>query len=264
MKFANFSKLALFSLLAGVLALALAGCGASNNLALSQGNWSMTATPSGGGTFYIGGNLTQNGGSLAGTMYVVSSGCYSSSQTVTFTGTVKGTKVTLTSASVGGEVITIAATGTSGSALTGTYTIAGGTTCNGETGTLTANPVPSIGASWSGPILNDAFGDPNVTFSVALTQAHSASSDGTFALTGNITFTGSSCSVSGTLNSAFIAGPYLLINGSTLETDNSTGDFSYQQVLLNNSSTPTSMTGTYQVNSGLCANDLTSATFTKQ
>lgn len=262
MKFASFPKFALLSMLAGVFALVLTGCGASSNLALTQGNWSMTATPSGAATFYIGGNLTQSGTNLVGTMYVVNSLCYSSSQTVAFTGTVKGKNVTLTSASVGGEVITVTATGTAGS-LTGTYSIAGGTTCNGETGTIAGTPVPSISATWSGPITGS--GGSNVTLAIAFAQAATASADGTFALTGNVTFTNSSCSLTGTVNSSFIAGPYLVVNGTTNEVDGSTGNFTYTQVLLNNAASPTSMQGTYSVTFGLCAGDAdTTPTFTKQ
>lgn len=264
MKLASFPKFALLALLAGVFALALNGCGASNNLALTPGNWSMTAVPSSGaaGTFYIGGNLTQNGSTLAGTMLVVSS-CIDPSQTFAFTGTVNGKKVTLTSPSASGEVITVTATGTTGSALTGTYTVTGG--CDdGDSGNITAAAVPSISATWSGPISGS--GGSNVTLAIAFTQAATASSDGTYALTGNVTFTGSSCSVSGTVNSSFIAGPYLVVNGSTTETDGSAGDFSYTQVFLNNPTTPTSMKGTYSVgSSGLCAGDPdTTPTFTKQ
>jgi hypothetical protein len=263
MKFASFPKFALLSLLAGVFALILTGCGASSNLALTQGNWSMTATPSGGGTFYIGGNLTQSGTNLAGTMYVASSLCYSPSQTVAFTGTVKGNNVTLTSASVGGEVITVKASGTTGSALTGTYSIAGGTTCNGDSGSLTATPVPSISATWSGPITGS--GGSNVTLAIAFTQAATASADGTFALTGNLTFTNSSCSLNGTVDSSFIAGPYLVVNGTTKEVDGSPGTFTYTQVLLNNAASPTSMQGTYSVTFGLCYGDSdTTPAFAKQ
>jgi hypothetical protein len=262
MKFASFPKFALLLVLAGAFALVLSGCGASSNLNLTQGNWSMTATPSGGGTFYIGGNLTQSGSNLVGTMYVVNSLCYGSSQTVAFTGTVKGKNVTLTSASVGGEVISITATGTAGS-LTGTYSIAGGTSCNGETGTIAATPVPSISATWSGPIAGS--GGPNVALAIAFTQAATASVDGTFGLTGNVTFTNSSCSLNGTVDSSFIAGPYLVVNGTTNEADGSTGNFTYTQVLLNNAASPTSMQGTYSVTFGLCAGDPdTTPTFTKQ
>ena len=261
MKFASFPKFALLSLLAGVFALVLTGCGASNNLALTPGNWSMTATKSGGSVFYIGGNLTQSGTKLAGTMYVVSSLCYGSSQTVAFTGTVRGNKVTLTSASVGGEVLNVTASGTNGS-LTGTYSIAGGTTCNGDTGIIVANPVPSISATWSGPIVGDANADPNVTLAIAFTQAATASADGTFAVTGNITYTGSTCSQTGTIpaNSSYIVGPYLLVNNATTD-DGAT--FSYT-ALLNKPAAPTTMpNGAYQTSGGVC-NDQLSVTLTKQ
>jgi hypothetical protein len=264
MKFASFPKFALLSLLAAVFALVLTGCGASNNLALTQGNWSMTATKSGGSVFYIGGNLTQSGTNLAGTMYVVNSLCYSSSQTIAFTGTVKGNKVTLTSASVGGEVLSVTASGTAGS-LTGTYGIAGGTNCNGQTGTIAANPVPSINGTWSGTIV-DGNGDPQAKFSIALTQAATASADGTFALTGNITYTGSTCSVSGTVpaGSASIAGTYITMQGDTIEFDGTAGTFFYYPVSLNNPTSPTNMQGTYTQTSGVCTDPGNAATFTKQ
>lgn len=265
MKFVALSKFALLPLLAGVLALALAGCGASNNLNLTQGNWSMAATPTANvanSNFQIGGNLTQNGSTLAGTMSFISSLCFAPSQIVTFTGTIKGKNVTLTSASVGGEVITVTATATSGSALTGTYSIAGGTTCNGQTGSLTASPVPSINGTWSGPIIGDANGDPPVTLSIALTQAAAASADGTFGLTGTITYTGSTCWVSGTIpaNSSYIVGPFVVLNGSTL--DGAT--FSYT-ALLNNPASPTTMpNGNYGASGGSCPDDLLAVTLTKQ
>ncbi len=270
MTFARCSKFALLPRLAGAfvfaLALALAGCGASSNLALTQGNWSMTATQTGGGgtpnsTFYIGGNLTQNGGSLAGTMSIVNSLCYSSSQTVTFTGSVKGDNVTLTSASVGGEVITVTATGTSGSSLTGDYSIAGGNTCDGDTGSITANPVPSVSGTWGGPIYSQggvSQGGPNAALALTLTQATTASADGTYALTGSGVFSNSSCSNTATVSNAFIAGPYLVVNGTT----DDGGTYSYDQVLLNNSAAPSSMTGSYSVSGGNCDGDLDNSTFT--
>jgi hypothetical protein len=266
MKFASFPKFALLSLLAGVFALVLTGCGASNNLALPAGNWSMTATPSGAATFSIGGNLTQSGTNLVGTMYVINSLCYSPSQTVAFTGTVKGSKVTLTSASVGGEVLSITASGTAGS-LTGTYSIAGGTSCNGQTGTLVANPVPSVSGTWTGPIV-DGNGDLNAKLTIALTQAATASADGTFAVTGKLTYSGSTCSVSGTLQtSSFMAGTYIVVQGDTIEFDGSAGTFTYYPTFLNNPTSPTNMQGPYQqtFGPGFCTDSNPNATtFTKQ
>ena len=264
MKFASFPKFALLSLLAGVFALVLAGCGASNNLALTPGNWSMTATKSGGSVFLIGGNLTQSGTSLAGKMYVVNSAlCYSPSQTVAFTGTVKGNKVTLTSASVGGEVLSITASGTAGS-LTGTYGIAGGTSCKGQTGTIVANPVPSISGTWKGPIV-DALGE-TVTVSMVLTQAATASADGTFALTGNLTYTGSTCSVTGTLQTnSFMAGTYIVAQGDTIEFGGGPGTFTYSPSFLNNPTSPNNMQGPYTQTFGNCIDTNSNpATFAKQ
>ena len=186
MKFASLPKFPLLPVLAAFLILLLVGCGATNNLALTQGNWSMTATSSGAvGTLYIGGNLTQIGSILAGSMLVIGS-CIDPSHTFAFSGTVNGNKVTLNTASASGEVITVTATGTIGSALTGTYTVTGG--CDdGDSGTITAAAVPSINATWSGPISGS--GGSNVTLAIAFSQATTASADGTFPLTGTVTFT---------------------------------------------------------------------------
>jgi hypothetical protein len=257
MKFSSFPRFSVLSLLAGVFALALAGCGGTSNLALTQGNWSVTAISSGSvGTFYIGGNLTQNKSTLSGMMLVVGS-CIDPSQSVAFTGTVDGKNVTLASASSSGQVITITASGTTNSALTGTYTVTGG--CDGgDSGSVTASAVPSISATWSGPIASQ--GGSNVTLAIAFTQAVTPSSDGTFALTGNATFTNSSCSSTGTVNTAFIAGPYLFARGLT----DDGGNFSYSNVLLNNPASPTSMKGDYEVSGGNCDGDLDTPTFTKQ
>lgn len=269
MRFASFPQFALSSLLAGVLALSLAGCGSSssNNLTLTQGNWSVTATSSGAaGTSYIGGSLTQTGSSLAGTMYATGS-CIDPSLAINFTGTVKGNNVTLTSTG-NTEVITVTATGTPGasgttvSSLTGSYTVTGG--CAGsDAGTVAATVVPSITGTWSGTIVDG--NDENVTVSMVLTEATTASTNGTFALTGNLTYTGSTCSITGTLptGSAWIAGISIVMQGDTVESDDSAGTFTFYPV-LNNAASPTSMQGTYQQTYGVCTDDGYLATFTKQ
>src|SRR5277367_1524718 len=144
MNCASFPEFAFLCLLAGVLALALAGCGSSNTT-LTPGNWSMTATPTSGGSgaFFIGGNLKQTGNNVAGTLYVVNSNCYSPSTTITFTGTVKGDNLTLTSTGISGQVISVTSAAMGSSSFSGTYTVTGG--CDGgDTGNLSANTVPSI------------------------------------------------------------------------------------------------------------------------
>lgn len=247
-------------MLAATLALALTGCGFfgnsdNKNSALTKGNWSIAATSTNSAnSFLIGGNLTQSGTSVSGKMYITGAdpGCnIDPAQAVNMTGTTNGSNIALTSGSIGGQVITIAASG-SGSAFSGTYVIAGGN-CDGDQGSVAGNAVPSISGTWSGPIVGG--GGSNVTLSLTLTQATTVSADGTFALTGNVTFTNSSCSTVGTVTTANIAGSSLLINGSTTETDGSKGGFSYTNVLLNSGAAPTKMQGTYDVVDGLCLGD---------
>ena len=255
MKFASFPKFSLLSLLAGVLALALAGCGGTSNLALTQGNWLVTAVSGGSaGTFVIGGNLTQSKSTLSGTMYVTGSLCFDSSQSVTMTGTVKGNKVTLISAAVKGQVITISATGAI-SSLTGTYTIAGGCAA-GDHGAVTADAVASLSGTWNGALLVNT---APVAVSFALTQAATASPDGTFALTGTVTYTGSTCSSTASIiNPSTVAGSELAINA-----DLGTGSFNYT-ASLDNPTTPKTISGIYSV-SDSCASDADqTVTLTKQ
>jgi hypothetical protein len=253
-------------LLPGSLTLALSGCvnGASPaNTQLTQGNWSLVAQSSNQntGTFNIGGNLTQTGQTLSGAMHVAGSPCFDVSQPVFLTGGMSGEQATLTSADVNGQMITISGTRTAPSALSGTYAITGG--CGaGDSGTVAAYAVPSITGSWRGSVAGS--GGPNVTLSMALNQATAASADGTFALTGTLAFTGSSCSVSGTVTSASIAGSYIVLNGTTVETDNSVGTFSFSNVLLGRDQSPQNMVGTYQVYFGLCDGDLQTLTLDRQ
>jgi hypothetical protein len=254
-----------WSLLLGTLALALTGCGAvakRNDATLTQGNWSVTATSSNPaiGTFHVGGNFTQNGSTLSGTMYVFGSHCFDVSHPISLSGTINGKEVTLASPKINGQVVSVAATATTDSALNGTYTITGG--CgSGDSGTIAANAVPSISATWGGYVTGS--GGSSVALSIQLAQNAQASADGTFALTGNLVYTGSSCTASGTITSAFVAGSYILLNANTVETDGSVGNVSYNNVLLDNSQNPQNMSGTYRVGFGLCANDIQALTLSK-
>jgi hypothetical protein len=269
MKLAGFPKFALLSL-AGVFTLALAGCGGSN-LALTQGNWAITATSTApvnasATAFVVGGNLTQSGSSLTGTMYVTQSLCFDPSTTIPFTGTVHEKKVTLTSTNVAEQgVINVTASGTKDS-LTGTYTVTGGQ-CDGDQGTVAANPVPSISGTWNGSLSIATLGTKGLgvaqpTISIALTQAATASTDGTFALTGTITYANSPCSVSGTITNATVAGNFVTINATTVETDDTEGVFSYTDGVLDSTTSPKNVTGTYEVD-GACSQFQT-LTLTKQ
>jgi len=256
----SFPKFALLLMVAGVFALMLAGCGGSNTLGLTQGNWAFSATSTAaaqiaGPTFVVGGNLTQSGGNLTGAMYVTQSGCIVP-QFVNFTGTVKGKNVSLTSETFGGQVITVAASGTKDS-LTGTYTVTG--EC-ADSGTVSANPVPSISGTWNGTISNVAaskgFGVAQATVSVSLTQAATPSEDGTFALTGTLTYTNSVCAVTGTISNGFVAGNFVSMTGPT---DDGAGSFTFDHVVLDSVTAPQNMTGDYDD-----CNPIQSVTLTKQ
>jgi hypothetical protein len=270
MKVASFPKFAFFLSVAAIFVLALAGCGGSNNLGLTQGNWAFSATstkaaPAISNTaFVLGGNLTQSGTNLTGTMYVTQSGCIAP-QFVNFTGTVKDKNISLTSQTFGGQVITVAASGTKDS-LTGTYTVTG--ECS-DSGTVSANAVPSISGTWNGTISNvtasHGLGAAQATLSVALTQAATPSEDGTFAMSGTLTYTNSVCSVSGTIANGSLAGNYIVfINGATLDTDDGAGEFSYDGITLDSVTAPKNMAGDYSVTGGLCQGQFQSLTLTKQ
>lgn len=267
MRSASISKFVVSAILAATVALALTGCGFfgndSHNLKLTNGNWSIAATSSvpANGTFYIGGNLAQSGSSLSGKLYIVGSLCFDVSQAVVFSGTVSGNKVTLTSASVQGQVLTITATGDSNS-LSGTYTKSGGGNClTADQGTAIGNTVQLVTGTWNGPIVGS--GGSSVTLSIALTQASTASPDGTFALTGNLTYSNSSCDATGTISSGSLAGPYLV--GFTATTNS--GDLiTYAGGMLDSTTAPKTITnGTYDVGGGgPCDGDSDTPTFTKQ
>ncbi len=269
MKFARIPKFALLSL-AGVFALALAGCGGGSNLALTQGNWSVTATSTASAraaapTFLIGGNLTQNGSAITGAMYVIDSLCFPASQQLAITGTVKDKNITLTTATFNDQVITVTATGSDPSTLSGTYKVTGSGCDGGDQGTVTATAMPSISGTWNGLVPSNGNGITQATISVALTQAAAASADGTFSLTGTVTYTNSTCSVSGTISSGSVAGQYISsLHVDTVQSDESTGEFFYSNVVLDSSTAPKNMTGDYDSISDLCGENSQTLTLTKQ
>jgi hypothetical protein len=250
MKFSAFLKFIAMATVATFLTLSLVGCGSStHNTAFTQGNWAFTATSTdtaskiSDSSFVLGGNLTQSGNALSGTLTVNNSGCIEP-QTLSFTGTVKGTDITLTSAAFDGNVISVTASGTKDS-LSGNYAITGG--CSDQ-GTITAGSVASISGTWNGtlsPITLRGNGIPGVGVSLALTQAAAASEDGSFALTGTLTYTNSGCVEPVTITSSSITGDTVSVNAQS--------GFSYTNVALNSITNPTSVSGDYDGTSDECS-----------
>ncbi|HWZ82444.1 MAG TPA: hypothetical protein VNW47_07465 [Terriglobales bacterium] len=256
MKFSGSLKFAALASVAGVLTLALFGCGAAvSNTSFTQGNWAFTASSTAAAiaasspTFVLGGNLTQSGAVLSGTLTVNNSLCISP-QTLSFTGTVKGSDITLTSQAFDGNVISVTASGTKDS-LSGNYTITGGCA---DQGTITANAVPSLSGAWSGTVLVNT-SPANMT--VTLTQASAASEDGSFALTGSVSYTGSDCEATANLTSSSVKGGSLIINFDS--------GVNYVPS-LNSLTAPTSMAGDYDSTSDQCASNdgIQSVTLAKQ
>lgn len=256
MKFSGLLKFAALAAVAGVLTLTLFGCGSAvSNTSFTPGNWAFIASstapafPASSLSFVLGGNLTQSGTTLSGTLSVNNSLCISP-QTLSFTGTVKGKDITLTSQAFDGNVISVTASGTKDS-LSGNYTITGGCA---DQGTLTANAVPSISGTWSGTVLVNT---SPATMTVSLTQATSASEDGSFALTGSVSYTGSDCEATANLTSSSVKGGGLTINFDS--------GVNYVPT-LNSLTAPTSMGGDYDSTSTECASGdgIQPVTLTKQ
>jgi hypothetical protein len=270
MKFATFSRLTGLAALACISA--LTGCGFLNNSTTSSsstptaGNWSFVATSTVNNTqvSLIGGNLTVSGNAVSSTMHADLQ-CFDPTVAFSFGGTLQNKQITFTSAAnANNQVVTVIATLTSATTMTGTYSVTSGGGCAADQGTIAAALVPSITGTWSGPIVGK--GGPSVTLAMALTQGSTAASDGTFPLTGTLTFTNSSCSKSGTVStSSYLAGSLVIIDATTLEADGVTqGTIAYTGARLNNAAAPTTMNGTYTVSAGYCAGDVDTPTFTKQ
>ncbi len=171
-------------------------------------NWQFTTTSAVSGIppMTIAGSIGQSGDSVSGTVHVEGSACFDRLTTVGLTGTLTGGNITLTSTSVVGQVITL--TGSfSGGALTGTYAINGGC-ADGDHGNLTGSEIPYIANILNGTFTTSGGG----TFSVTGDEAQNASADpeGSFAISGKVTFN-TSCFSSGTITpGAFPSGSFIM------------------------------------------------------
>jgi hypothetical protein len=143
--------------------------------------------------------------------------------TVGLTGTLNGSDLVLTSLSVDGQVIAI--TGTVGdTSFTGTYRTAGGC-ADGDQGSVIGTRIPLIANQLQGTFTGSGQTKFDVVGDIA--QSGTASSDGSYGITGTVTFN-TPCFSAGTIRSGTLSsGSYIL--GSTValevETDNGTVTF---------------------------------------
>ena len=211
------------------------------------GNWhfSTTSTVSGTPAVSIDGSINQSGSSLRGAVHVDGSNCFDRLTTVGLTGTLNGSNISLTSTSVAGQVTTFTGSITNDT-LTGTYTINGGC-ANGDQGSVAGIKIPHILNTLNATFTTSG-GD---TFDVAgnVVQDASASSEGSFGITGTVSFR-TSCFSSGTITpGTFPSGSFIMGRSVALkiETGNGTLAFLGTENLSNGE-----ISGNYTVSGGTC------------
>jgi hypothetical protein len=168
-------------------------------------NWqfSTTSTVPGTPSLTIAGSINQSGGSISGAVHVDGSNCFDRPTTMGLTGTLTGDNISLTSTSVAGQVATFTGSTTdnaltdafSAGRFTGTYTIKGGC-ANDDQGNVTGIKIPYIANILNGTFTASGGGTFDVAGNVA--QYSNASPEGSFGVTGTVTFH-TSCFSSGTI-----------------------------------------------------------------
>ncbi len=250
---------------AALLFFTLAGCGGGGSstpqtppLSITSGNWDFGVSSVTGTNFIIGGNVTQSGSAITGTVRVINSTCIPTTTPVPVSGSVSGQSATVTSANITNQVITATLSG-SATTLNGNYNVTGTGCAGGDHGTLAGVLVPSISGTWSGTFISNAAGNPQVGVTAPITEG-SADATGIFALTGTVAFSGSPCFSTGTLaNGSASAGR--LSDVIIKNNDGSTTEFIGS---LTTPATPKQMVGTYTVTGGVCNGDTGNGTLTKQ
>lgn len=229
------STLAALSL---ILCTLLAGCGPNSFISLGaiSANWYFYGdyTPSPGSPFTsgnlpFGGSLVRTGNQVSGVLHI-NHPCFGNNATdIPYTGTLINNHLSFTSSSVAGQTLTLQGTLSQNNTVlsTASFQINGGCAVYLYSPELTytvnswlnqkGESIPSLTGPWT-TYLNTA--GPSLT--EHLTQSPTADQHGDFALTGNVTVTGSPCFTSGTLQPAsFISGylgqqVILMNDGSTL------------------------------------------------
>jgi hypothetical protein len=211
------------------------------------GNWhfSTTSTVSGTPPVTIAGSISQSGSSVSGAVHVDGSICFDRLTTIGLTGTLTGSNIALTSESVDGQVITVAGSITD-RAFTGTYTINGGC-ASGDHRNVTGIRIPFIANQLSGTFTTSG----QKTFSVVgdVAQSSGASLDGSFGISGTVTFS-TPCFSSGTVTpGTFSSGSFIMGRAVALEIETSNGILTFLgTVNLDRSE----VSGDYTISGGTC------------
>ena len=214
------------------------------------GDWELTTRSTvGGPALTIGGSIIQSGSTLSSALHVDGSSCLEQPTAILLTGALTDGNISLTSASVNGQVIAFAGTITKKNGypyqLTGTYTIEGGC-ASGEQGNVTGYSVDGIKGVWYGNLTTA--GGADIHWGTNQLGQVSASSEGSFGLTGDFNFDGA-CFNSGKLTPGTFPTPSFILGTSVsldLPTDNGTIAF------VGTADPDGLIRGTYTVTGGSC------------
>ncbi len=214
-------------------------------------NWQFTASSTAPGkpplTFSGSiGRAGTAGTAVSGALHIDGSDCFDRLATLLLTGTVTAEGTSLTSAAIDGQVVTF--TGNFADfTFNGTYKINGGCAA-GYQGKLTGINVWNIGNNLSGTFTNSAQKTFNIVGKIA--QSSSASSDGSFGITGTTTFN-TPCLNAGTIQpGTFPSGSFILGMSVSLEAETSKGMLTFLGTLNDDGSGR--ITGNYIVSGGGC------------
>jgi hypothetical protein len=192
----------------------------------------------------VAGSIDQSVTELSGAVHINGSNCFDRLTTVRLTGTLAGNKISLNSTSVDGQVIRFVGDITD-IAFTGTFTINGGC-ADGDQGNVTGARIPSITSQLSGTFTDS--GKEAFAVTAQVTQG-SASSEGTFGITGTVTF-GPSCFGSGTITSGtFPSGSFILGTSVALEIETDNGTVAFHGTA---NQTTGEISGDYTVSGSTC------------
>ena len=193
----------------------------------------------------ISGSIDQSGNSVTGAVHVGGSACFDRLTTVGLTGALTNGNISLASASVAGQVITLTGSFSDG-ALTGTYAIHGGC-ADGDHRSITGSAIPYIANILNGTFTTSGGG----TFSVTGDEAQNARADpeGSFAISGKVTFN-TSCFTSGTITPGeFPSGSFIMGTTVALAIQSSNGTLAFLGTLDRDKD---EISGDYTVSGGTC------------
>jgi hypothetical protein len=217
------------------------------------GNWQFSTTSTAGGTpATIAGGINQTGSAVNGAVHVEGLRCFDRLTTIGLTGTLTGSNISLTSTTVDGQVITLTGRVSddtlngADSAFAGTYTIDGG--CgNGDHGNVTGIRIPFIANIVNGTFTTSG----GETFDVVGDEAQvgTPSSEGSFGITGTVSFS-TPCFSSGTITpGTFPSGSFIIGTSVALEIETGNGTVTFLGTLNRDRS---EIRGNYKVGGGTC------------